>query len=245
MALRPSVAVLACLLTACPVLSQQKTSAVAGDNSDWWSDLTRGGTINLSAMQANAQHRELEPSMLEVATIRVGLGEIQRAAAKLGTAKVMTRGDGADTRFQACYVSSDADTHLIFQVDGEGFGAALYLFKGGPDWNGSSFCAKSPLVSPNIGTASGLRLGLSRSQVETLLGKPSKDMPDELVYDLEVKRKTPASKLIRLRQQNPNLSEADFHDSFDFYYSSSYVETRFDASSKLVYVAMTTEETYP
>ncbi|MGB6075400.1 MAG: hypothetical protein WBG29_07175, partial [Candidatus Acidiferrales bacterium] len=63
-------------------------------------------------------------------------------------------------------------------------------------------------------------------------------------YSFEVEKRTSASKLKRLRAQNPNLSDKDFHDSFDLYYIDSFVVAKFTAS-KLTYLAVTQSETYP
>lgn len=223
---------------------QKTTSSLTADYSDWWSNLADYVNADLSAPQTRTQHRELDSPTLEIATIKVGLGEIGKAATKLGKATVVRRGDAATSRIQACYISDDSDTHLIFEEDGEGFGASFYLFRDGPAWNGSNLCARSPLVSQGVSTASGLHLGLTATQVEAVLGKPSTALPGKLVYSFEVEKRTSASKLKRLRAQNPNLSDKDFHDSFDLYYIDSFVVAKFTAS-KLTYLAVTQSETYP
>lgn len=231
------------LLCVMPTPATQKASFVRGDDSDWWSNVA-DAQIDFDAPQTRTQHRELAPSTLEVATVRVGLGEIDRATTRLGKAKVIFRGDGALGRIQACYVSPDSAVHLIFQENGEGFGATFYLFKDGRDWNGSNLCAKSPLVSQDTGTESGLRLGLTRTEVESILGKPSIASPDRLRYNLEVVKRTPAGKLKQLRATSPDLSDKDFHDSYDSYYVSSIVVAKFE-DSKLIYLAVTRYESYP
>lgn len=240
----PQTVCLLVLLSALPARSNQKVSHVRGDDSDWWSNVTEVGAMDFSAPQTNTQHRELGSSTLEILTIKVGLGEIDRAATKLGKTPVVMRGDAASSRLQACYVSPDSDTHLIFQEDGEGFGAAFYLFEDGPNWNGSNLCARSPLVSQSIATASGLRLGMTRTQVEDVLGKPSNASSGQLRYVFEVRKRTSANELKRLRAQNPNLSDEDFHESFDYYYVSCFVVAKFHAS-KLNYLAVTRSESYP
>ena len=139
---------------------------------------------------------------------------------------------------------SDSDVHLVFEEEGEGFGAAFYVFRGGPNWNGSNLCAKSPLVPGRISTPNGLRLGLSQSQVEAILGRPSRRSPDSLTYILEAKKKTTVEQLKRLCAQNPALSDREFHEAFDFYYVNSFVDAKFTAS-KLVHLAVTKSESYP
>lgn len=224
------------------MLSQQQSSAVAGDDSDWFSRLTVD--VDLSAPGTHTQHRELAPSTLEIASVKAGLGAISRAANEFGKTTIVTRGDAAFGRIQACYISDDSHAYLIFEEESEGFGGAFYLFSRGRDWHGSRFCSKLPLNSEGIQTKSGLRLGLSRNDVEAALGRPSKASADILTYTLEVKKKRSLSELTTLRAQNPNLSDSDFYDDFDFYYVTSSVLAKFTAS-KLAYLAVERYESSP
>lgn len=204
------------------------------------------GAIDLSAreIETNTQHRQLAAATLEIASIRAGVGEIASAAKRFGDTTPVSRGDGAESRIQACYISSDSHAHLIFQEDGEGFGAAFYLFTDGPNWSGSDLCSKLPLTSGAIQTANGLRLGLSRDETQTILGTPSKASPNQLTYILGLKKKTSPDKLKQLRAENQSLSDSDFHEAFDFYYVNSFVIAKF-SDSKLVYLAVTEYESYP
>jgi hypothetical protein len=233
------------LLFLCAVVAPaaQRDTPVGGDNSDWWSNVTDVGT-DLSAPQTNLQHRELGPSTLEIGNIKVGLGEIDKAAARFGKARVMSRGDASSSRIQACYVSEDSQTHLIFQEDGEGFGAEFYLFKDGPRWNSSDLCAKSPLVSGDIATASGLHLGMTPAEVEALLGNPSVASAEYLRYDLQVRKRTTADDLAKMRAQHPKMSGKELNDSYGFYYVTSTVVAKFK-DSKLTYLDVGRYESYP
>jgi hypothetical protein len=77
----------------------------------------------------------------------------------LGKATVVERGDASTGRSQICYSSlgKQSKTYLMFEK-GE-VNDSFYLFKGGPDWKGSKLCTASNLVTTNLSTASGLRLG--------------------------------------------------------------------------------------
>lgn len=234
-----------CLAILCAVAAfpKQNASSVRGDNSDWWSTVEEYIRAD-SAHGTNLQHRQLPPSSLEIASVRLGFGVVREAQAKLGRTTVVARGDAAFGRKQVCYVTPDSHTHLVFEEQEEGFGASFYLFQDGRDWNGSELCSTLPLNSQQIHTASGLRLGWTRTDVEAVLGNPSTQSPDRLTYDLEVKKRTPSAQLQKLRQQNSELSDKDFHESFDFYYEDSFVIAKFKAS-KLIYLAVTESETYP
>jgi hypothetical protein len=104
-----------------------------------------------------------------------------QAAAKLGKATVVERGDASTGRSQICYSSprKQSKAFLIFEK-GE-VNDAFYVFNVGLDWKGSELCAESNLVTPNLSTASGLRLGQTRAQFRAIPGKPSSVAADKLI----------------------------------------------------------------
>lgn len=220
------------------MLCGQTPSSVRGDDSDWLSNQT----YMVAPGNEKTQNRELAAATLQIATVKAGFGEIARAQAKLGRATIVSRGDAAGSRTQACYVASDSDTHLVFEEGGEGFNASFYVFSGGPNWHGSELCSRLPFTSQEIQTANGLRLGLTPTQVEALLGKPSTVSPDKLTYDVAVKKKTPKSELEELRRRyGAGMSEKDFLESYGTYDVSSFVVAKFKAS-RLVYLGVTRSE---
>ena len=165
---------------------QTGTTERLDDNSDWWyyynapeSDAT-----------ANTQAREVSSSNFEVLGIHLADGMFSQAAAKLGAATIIERGDASTGRQQACYVSAQDGTkvHLIFERGEVDF--TYYLFVDGPDWDGSDRCVRTNLISRSLATASGVHLGQTPSQVIAILGPPSRRGKDELIYSLNVRKKT-------------------------------------------------------
>jgi hypothetical protein len=179
---RPLLLSLSALLLCSVALAQRMAdnATVAGDNSDWWS-LTR----DLNEPSApNIEPQKRVPAASNFSILGVALGDPQgvRLAAKLGKAAIVGRGDAATARAQVCYVSAKGTpaVHLIFE-QGE-VDNAYYLFSGGPDWQRSNLCAKSPLVSLSLKTGGGLALGQSRTQVEAILGEPTTTWKNRLIY---------------------------------------------------------------
>lgn len=207
------------------------------DNSDWWSYVGE----NFGAPQIKAKNRAIGSKSLLIAGIKLG-SPFKQITAKMGPATQVERGEAATSRDQLCYTSADnpGRVHLIFEF-GE-VESVFYLFTGGADWKGSELCAKSKQVSMNAKTASGLRLGLTKSQVESILGKADWDQGNRLVYSREVRRKTTAKELQHFR--NPeSLSDQELHETFDFYTVDVYIEARF-FDSKLIYLAVSNTEIY-
>lgn len=208
------------------------------DNSDWWS-----GSRNLeSGKDIRTQERELASSNFRFIGIDLNEDMFAQAAAKLGPTTIIQRGDASTGRAQACYVpDEDAKVHLILEQSEVAF--TLYLFSDGRPWNGSDQCAHSHLISLSLSTASGLHLGQTPSEVISILGEPSNRSKNELIYSVHVKKKASEGNLKKLRQQNPEMSDEDFHKAYDFYDLGAAVHAKF-TDSKLTFLEVSKAETY-
>jgi hypothetical protein len=220
------------------MMPQAKISRVRmNDSSDWWS------ILNEQAAQefGDPQHREVSISNFVILGVALGEGQFEKGAAKLGKGAIAERGDAASGRSQACYVAGDSSrtVHLIFEQGEVDY--SFYLFEGGAAWTGSDRCVKSNLIPPNIKTSGGLGLGQSASEVEAILGSPSRRQSDKLVYNLETKQPFSAEDLRKFRESFPSLSEKELRDRFDNLYVSVYIEARF-VESKLNYLVVSKSE---
>jgi hypothetical protein len=206
-----------CPLIFAQSMKDQITNAKRGDDSDWWS-LTR------DVDESNIKPQKRVPAVSNFSILGVALGDPEYAqlVAKLGKAPIVDRGDAATGRFQVCYVSvgSSPGVYLIFE-EGE-VDYAFYLFSNGQHWNGSDFCSKSPLISSQLKTDSGLALGQTRSQVEAILGKPTAIRTDELIY-----------------LDSVLMKPADHSDSYDLW---TQIEARF-SHGRLTYLGVLKSET--
>jgi hypothetical protein len=90
---------------------------------------------------------------------------------------------------------------------------------------------------------SGLRLGQTSAQVRAILGKPSFSSDDKIVYFFSVERKTAAEDFETLKKQNPQMTEDELHQNYDFYTLGAYFQARF-LSDKLVYLCVSKTESY-
>ncbi len=61
-------------------------------------------------------------------------------------------------------------------------------------------CLPSPIVSKDIGTPSGLKLGLRSSQLKELLGEPTRVDKDLLIYDLNTETRMTEDEIARMAQ---------------------------------------------
>jgi SmpA / OmlA family len=83
---------------------------------------------------------------------------------------------------QVCYksVTGSGRVKLIFEHN-ETFNS-FFLLRGGPDWKGSQYCVSSSAVSDGLALTNGLKLGMTKRQVESVLGIPSYTAPNKYVY---------------------------------------------------------------
>lgn len=207
------------------------------DNSDWWSTNRSPD----SGEETKTEARELPASNFRVVGISLGDTMFSRAAAKLGKATIVERGDASTGRRQACYVSSGGQdkVHLVFE-QGE-LDYTFYLFADGPAWEGADHCVESNALSSQLATAAGIHLGQTAAQVIVILGKPTKRLEDELLYSFSVRKKTSPEDLKEARQRNPEMSDKDFEETYSHYYLGAGVVAKFK-DSKLTYLAVSKVE---
>lgn len=217
----------------------QYPSGYQHDNSDWWSSNAENSQFS------NVKPQNRIPAASHLRILGISLGSLDsaqsrnfsRVTAKLGKASVTTRGDGSTGRQQICYSSAVGAprVHLAFE-EGE-VDDSFYLFSGGPDWIGSDRCVSSNFISMSLSTASGLHLGQTRPEVESILGKPSVSKGSKIEYLFEAKERMKPDEIRRILQQQPNTRDEDL-----VWFLHVRIETRF-ANSKLNYLAVTKSET--
>lgn len=226
--------------------AQNYPSGYIKGNSDWWSILNE----SFRTPVRSPENRSFASSNLEIAGqsfhegdfFDLGNNPFGRITASLGKTRITERGDASTGRAQICYTSKSrpGTTYLIFET-GE-TDLTFYLFSQGASWKGSDRCARSPFVSRSLTTGSGLRLGMTASQVEAILGKPTASIQGRLIYWGTTHRKTSQSVLNRLRKQNPKMSSAEFQKDFSQYDLTIYIEARFSAG-KMTYLVVSEDMT--
>ncbi|MDE3169079.1 MAG: hypothetical protein KGL75_02970, partial [Acidobacteriota bacterium] len=202
-------------------------------SSDWWSFLNE----NFRSPVRSPQRRSFATSNLVIGSLSFGEEDLFELSGDplhgievaLGKAPVTERGDPSTSRSQICYTSAEhpGAMYLVFETGGSELN--FYLFADGAPWTARIRCAPSALVSRSLATGSGLHLGMSSSEVEAVLGKPTAYSHDKLIYWGTTVRKTPVDVLNKLRQQHPKMSSSDFQNDFSRYDLTIYIEARFSA----------------
>jgi len=226
-----------CFPLLCPATQNNDTVRLQ-DDSDWWS-MNRSGDSN---GEAKTEQRQFAESNFQVLHINLGNTMFTRAAAKLGRAIVIDRGDASTGRRQVCYMSDNQDrVHLIFEQGEVEY--AIYLFSDGPGWEGADRCVATKAISRNLATGSGIRLGQTPAQVIAILGKPTQSRKNELVYSFLVKKKTRPEDINAAKQRYPQMSDKEIEESYGYYNLGAGLVAKFK-NSKLVYLAVSKVESY-
>ena len=209
------------------------------DSSDWWS---RNRNADEADEDVNVEKRILANSNFRILGIDLGETMFVRAAAKLGKATRVERGDASTGRQQVCYSSPDSHdkVHLIFEKGEVGY--VFYLFSDGPIWEGADRCVVSSRISRDLATAKSLRLGITPAQVIATLGKPTRRHENELIYAFSIRKKTDPKGLKEARARNPGMSEKDLQENFGHYDLVIGIVAKF-VNSKLTYLAVSKVET--
>lgn len=231
-----TLCILAVWISLCTNLNAQTFRL--NDGSDWWSI----GSEKYSGLVATPLKKQFDTRTFKILGLSLDTIDFDAVVAKLGKASVVDRGDASTGRSQICYASNagSEQIHLVFELS-EGQTSTFYLFRGGPDWNGSNRCVKSSKVTARLSTDTGLRLGLSQMQVEAILGKPDSVNGDGIAYSREFDRKATKEEFERSRKEYPeSLSDELAHQKFDQVTVPILIEAKFN-NLQMNYLVVSTD----
>jgi hypothetical protein len=208
------------------------------DQSDWWSMNNEKEPI----LSVDLIEKTFDTKNFNILGLSLKALDFDKVAVKLGKATVVKRGDASYSRSQVCYFAGSGSDmiHLIFE-GGEGGSSTVYIFRGGPDWKGSNLCRRSDRVLDDLAIGTGLKLGLSRKEVEAILGNPDSTEGNRIAYCREFKRRTTKEEFDRLRNDDPRLSEKQAHELYDSVEETMQIEARFTGQG-LSYLFVSTQE---
>ena len=128
---------------------------------------------------AGAADKTPSQSNFTIVGLDIGGCTVQDIYSKLGPT-IPVRDDAN----QLCYVSDRDETLILFSLENSkctGFKMMLQK-KRFYKWH---FCEKSPLVSKHLATESGIKLGMSKSRLKTILGAPHSESDENMKYIYE------------------------------------------------------------
>ncbi len=175
-------------------------------------------------LSSTVRHEEIDSGHITVLGIMAGARTIEEVTAKLGPAAPFNRGTKERPVMAICYVSEKDNTKVLFVAGPRGVRervTEIKLISGDVRFADAERCARSTLVSKDIATESGVRLGMTASGIKAQLGPPTDESPGFLGYEFHVERRLTEAEVRRIEKRWPDVRKYPYHDV------SSSVEARF------------------
>jgi hypothetical protein len=150
------------------------------------------------AEAAHAADKKLDKSNFTTLGLVIGDCTSQDIYSKLGPG-IPFKEDANPDLTQVCYVSDRDETLILFYSEySQCF--RLKVMSQKKKFYKWHFCEKSPLVSKHLATASGIKLGMSKSRLKAILGTPRNESKKNLNYAFEWKQKMSKTEFERVSQ---------------------------------------------
>jgi hypothetical protein len=179
-------------------------------------------------MSSTVRHEEIDSAHITILGITAGARTIEWVTAKLGHAAPFNRGTKERPLMAICYESDRDNTKALFVAGPRGVRdqiTEIKLISGDVRFDDALRCARSALVSKDIATESGLKLGMTPAGIKAALGPPTDESPGFLGYEFHVQRRLTEAEVRRIEKQWPDVRKYPYHDV------SSSVEARFVGKS--------------
>jgi hypothetical protein len=124
----------------------------------------------------SAQKVEISDADATILELRIGRASLKDVQAKLGSANLTRVAHGEESDVSICYVSAIDGTVLVFYSGAMGGWKNITwfaLWSREAAFPHASQCMSSKAVSRSLHTKSGIRLGLTKADLEQIAGKPT------------------------------------------------------------------------
>ncbi len=141
--------------------------------------------------------RQMPFDLLRVGNQRVTFNAtmtLKQVAAMLGKADTNTRGDASESQTWLCYRAAAAGDTATLAVESDEIGGGVHvtsfdLFRLGADSGLERHCALLHVAPRSIVTDRGITLGMTRSQVQRVLGRATRDSAGVAAYEWSRERR--------------------------------------------------------
>ncbi len=185
-------------------------------------------TAVAGGLTSTMRHEEIDSGHITILGVTAGARTLKWVTAKLGPAAPFNRGTKERPVMAVCYESEKDHTKLLFVAGPRGVRervTEIKLIAGDVRFDDALRCAKSRLVSKDIATGSGLRLGATPAGIKAALGPPTDESPGFLGYEFHVERRLTEAEVRRIETRWPDVRKYPYLDV------SSSVEARFVGES--------------
>jgi hypothetical protein len=170
------------------------------------------------AAQGSAEPERIAPANLRILGITLGRSTTEDLEQVLGAATDTLSPQNDLSQF--CYISSSADeTVLEFIIWDRPVG--FRFFRAHPDSN--SKCIRTALVTDGLETEGGLKLGMERSKIISILGQPTHIQGREYIYDFSYDRPLTPEEVKRYKGATPPVAVVGVTEKIEFEFEGSKV----------------------
>ncbi len=191
--------------------------------------LLLGFLVVLTAVTADAatkvRQSDIDKEHITVSGVTVGVTTMASVTKRLGPAKPFNfnRQTRKKPVSALCYAGADS-TKLLFVAGAEGRAlkvARARITAGDVEVGYGGSCLTSKAVSGALATKSGLRVGMTRAELKSVLGEPTDENADFISYEFHLHRALTAPEVARIEVEWPKVRLYPYHDI------SSSIEARF------------------
>jgi hypothetical protein len=187
-----------------------------------------------------SRNKHINESHITILGFTIGEHSLKDIQSKLGNTNILRKEECST--IQICYSSNlNSDkTIVVFETDAMGGWdelTTIYIFSDKANFPNFKQCKKSELISKEIQTKSGLKLGINKKQLKGILGEPTNYIKDDLFYIYETKRKMTKEEIEGMSKQWPDVKDNPYFDEF------SYIHAKF-IDDKMTYLSISKSESY-
>lgn len=206
-----------------------------------WILLVTFCSSSVASTPLGIRHEKLSSIHLTILGLTIGQHTLEDTQKELGKAKFLPRREQAPKRI--CYISEKKQDNTTVTFEAGPMGGwelltAITIASGKVSLKERSSCAIASQVSTNISTEGGLKLGLDRASLESILGKPSRVNGNTFHYEFRTREKMTEKQIQKLAKLWPKVGDDPYMDV------SSDVEATFSDNSKLESLTISKIETY-
>jgi hypothetical protein len=171
---------------------------------------------------------EITGSDATILGLAIGRASLKDVQAKLGNANVTRVSRDEESDISVCYVSPIDGTVLVFYSGAMGGWKDITwfaLWSREATFPHASQCTPSKLVSQGLRTPSGVRLGLTKADLERILGKPKERGTKSLKYSYLCRKKMTEEEITRFKTMDWDVRSDPYFDRM------SWIEVRYTEST--------------
>jgi len=156
------------------------------------------------SLSAQKSRPPLSPSHLKLLSFTLEESTLADVESRLGSSSPGACSQEADASKMICYVSGGANkTSVTFESGPSGGWSVLDGFKVASSKIGSPCklqCSRTDAIGSEIQTGGGLRLGLTKAKLLSLLGRPSKISGNRYTFEWSSKRRMSKADIAKFKQ---------------------------------------------